>query len=206
MANLQANVRSQYAIALNDLPRLLKSANQLFHANSSDSSYATLFFGDYDDSTRRLRYANCGHLPPLVLRAGTTTATPRHEPGTRFGSESVSGCESGCSSEAVVERLAPTCTVLGLFEDWECSVAEVQLAPGDTLVLYTDGVTEASNSAGEEFGECRLIEALRECGRADGHGQMDVQSLLERVVAVVQQFSAGEQADDITLVVARCRC
>jgi serine phosphatase RsbU (regulator of sigma subunit) len=179
MANLQANLRSQYAIALNDLPRLLKSVNQLFHENSSDSSYATLFFGDYDDSTGRLRYANCGHLPPLVLRA--------HTPGPSSG-----------GSEPLVERLEPTCTVLGLFADWECSIAEMQLAPGDTLALYTDGVTEAADSVGEEFGERRLAEVLH----ADD--QAPVRSLLESVVRAVQQFSAGEQADDTTIVVARC--
>jgi sigma-B regulation protein RsbU (phosphoserine phosphatase) len=89
MANLQANLRSQYAVALDDLPRLLKSVNQLFHENSSDSSYATLFFADYDDSSRRLRYVNCGHLPPLLLRADgqleRLTAT------TRGTSKSVNG-------------------------------------------------------------------------------------------------------------------
>jgi serine phosphatase RsbU (regulator of sigma subunit) len=180
MANLQANLRSQYAIALDDLRRLLKSVNQLFYANSSDSSYATLFFGDYDDSTRRLRYANCGHLPPLLLRARPDTQPSRGE-------------------RCVVERLEPTCTVLGLFDRWECSLAEVQLAPSDILVLYTDGVTEAENSADEEFGEQRLIKAIRECAQAP------VQSLLESVAAAVQQFTAGEQADDVTLVVARCK-
>jgi len=191
MANLQANLRSQYAIALDDLPRLLKSVNQLFHANSSDSSYATLFFGDYDDSTRRLRYANCGHLPPLLLRACPKIVQPVVERGSECASVTL-GSRTG------VERLEPTCTVLGLFEDWECAVNEVQLAPGDTLVLYKDGVTEASNSAGDEFGECRLVEALRESG------QGSVQALLESVVSAVQRYSSGEQADDITLVIARC--
>ena len=69
MANLQANLRSQYALALDDLPRLLTSVNRLFYENSDDASYATLFFADYDDSSRKLRYANCGHLPPALLRA-----------------------------------------------------------------------------------------------------------------------------------------
>jgi len=169
MANLQANLRSQYAVALDDLPRLLKSVNQLFYENSSDSSYATLFFADYDDSSRRLRYANCGHLPPLLLRA-----------------------------DGQVERLTATTTVLGLFEKWECSVVEVQLAAGDILILYTDGVTEAENAEGEQFGESRLIETML----AQRH--LPVPSLLETIVATVQKFSDGEQADDITLVLARC--
>jgi serine phosphatase RsbU (regulator of sigma subunit) len=170
MANLQANLRSQYAVALDDLPRLLKSVNQLFYENSSDSSYATLFFADYDDSSRRLRYVNCGHLPPLLLRA-----------------------------DGQLERLTATTTVLGLFEKWECSVAEVQLAAGDILILYTDGVTEAENAEGEQFSESRLIETML----AQRH--LPVPSLLETIVATVQKFSDGEQADDITLVLARCR-
>ncbi len=120
MANLQANLRSQYAMALDDLPRLLESVNHLFYENTSDSSYATLFFADYNDSSRRLRYVNCGHLPPLLLRAGDSLQDRSY-------------------SQPAVEHLEPTCTVLGLFNQWECSVAEVQLTPGDTLVLYTDG-------------------------------------------------------------------
>jgi serine phosphatase RsbU (regulator of sigma subunit) len=67
MANLQANLRSQYAMALENIRQLLASVNRLFYESTGDSSYATLFFADYDDSTRRLRYVNCGHLPPLLL-------------------------------------------------------------------------------------------------------------------------------------------
>jgi serine phosphatase RsbU (regulator of sigma subunit) len=170
MANLQANLRSQYAVALDDLPRLLKSVNQLFYENSSESSYATLFFADYGDSTRRLRYVNCGHLPALLLRA-----------------------------DGQIEKLNATATVLGLFEKWECAVEEVQLAAGDTLVLYTDGVTEAENAQEEQWGESRLIATML------AHRQLPVPVLLDTVVATVQKFSEGEQADDITLVIARCR-
>jgi serine phosphatase RsbU (regulator of sigma subunit) len=128
------------------------------------------FFADYDDSSRRPRYVNCGHLPALLLRAN-----------------------------GQLERLSATATVVGLFERWECSVAEVQLAKGDTLVLYTDGITEAENVHDEQFGEFRLIETML----AQRH--MPVPSLLETIVESVQKFSEGEQADDITLVVARCR-
>ncbi len=99
----------------------------------------------------------------------------------------------------MVERLESTCTVLlGLFDQCECSVAEVQVMPNDILVLYTDGVTEAANTQGEEFSECHFIEA----SRAGVH--VPVQSLLEGVVAAAHQFSGDERADDITLVIARC--
>jgi serine phosphatase RsbU (regulator of sigma subunit) len=170
MANLQANLRSQYAMAVDDLPRLLTSVNRLFFQNTDNASYATMFFADYNDRTRLVRYSNCGHLPPLLVRAAGTN----------------------------VERLHATCTVLGMFEAWQSEITEVMLAPGDTLVLYTDGITEAENSAGEEFGESRLIEMLRNFSR------LPVEQLKDAVVKTVRQFSGGEQGDDITLVVARC--
>src|SRR6202011_4361677 len=67
MANLQANLRSQCAIALDQPQRFLRSVNQLFYENTNDSAYATLFFAEYDDKTQHLRYANCGHLCALLL-------------------------------------------------------------------------------------------------------------------------------------------
>jgi serine phosphatase RsbU (regulator of sigma subunit) len=170
MANLQANLRSQSAIA-SDRPQLfLRSANQLFYQNTADSSYATLFFAEYNDETRRLRYANCGHLAALLLRRDNT-----------------------------LERLGSTCTVLGLFPEWDCSIEEQQLFPGDTLALYTDGITEAFNDAEEEFGEHRLIEVLR---RNSGRSS---QELLAAIVDNVQRFSPREQSDDMTLIVAKGR-
>jgi serine phosphatase RsbU (regulator of sigma subunit) len=172
MANLQANLRSQYAMAVEDLPRLLGSVNRLFFQSTDQSSYATLFFADYDDNTRVLRYANCGHLPGLVLR----------------------NSQSGPS----IEWLDSTSTVLGLFEEVPIHVAEVQLHPSDVFVLYTDGVTEATNPQDEEFGEQRLIEVLTRCSA------LSASELTRAVCSAVEQFSPGEQFDDITLVVARC--
>lgn len=87
--------------------------------------------------------------------------------------------------------------VVGLFNEWQCEVAEVKLAPGDILVLYTDGITEARSAEGEEFGESRLLDTLR------SHCHLPVEQLLQAVVGAVQQFTAGEQQDDITLVIAR---
>jgi sigma-B regulation protein RsbU (phosphoserine phosphatase) len=178
MANLQANLRSQYAMALENIRQLLASVNRLFYESTGDSSYATLFFADYDDSTRRLRYVNCGHLPPLLLHGCQSSPTAREQ--------------------RAVEQLGATCTVLGLFDNWECCVAEVQLAPGDTLILYTDGVTEATSAEGEEFGEFRLLATV------NTHCDLPAAALLQQIIADVQQFSGGEQGDDITLVVARC--
>ncbi|MFQ5817833.1 MAG: SpoIIE family protein phosphatase [Terriglobia bacterium] len=170
MANLQANLRSQYAVALDDFPRLLHSVNRLFYDSTAPSHYATFFFALYDDARRRLRYANCGHIPPLLLRG-----------------------------DARVDRLTATATVLGLFEEWESTIGEVQLAPGDTLVIFSDGITEAMSDAGEEFGVARLLDTLR----ANSH--LTVPALLSAIVTTVQQFSGREQEDDLTLVVARPR-
>jgi serine phosphatase RsbU (regulator of sigma subunit) len=96
-----------------------------------------------------------------------------------------------------LERLESTCTVLGLFKNWDCSMAEVRLVPGDILILYTDGVAEAMSDQGEEFGEQRFIETLR--ARAD----LPASALLQAIVGAVREFSGREQEDDITLVVAR---
>jgi serine phosphatase RsbU (regulator of sigma subunit) len=170
MANLQANLRGQCASASDDPARLLRSVNKLFYENTHDSSYATLFFAEYRCKTGRLRYANCGHLAPLLLRCDGT-----------------------------IERLDSTCTVLGLFKDWACSIAELRLFPGDTLVLYTDGITESFNDAEEEFGEQRLIEALRR------HRELPAKAVIASIVDEVQRFSSREQYDDITLIVVRCR-
>jgi serine phosphatase RsbU (regulator of sigma subunit) len=169
MANLQGNLRSQSALALREPERMLRSVNQLFHQNTSQSSYATMFFADYDDQTRRLRYANCGHLAPLIL----------HKNGS-------------------VDRLEATCTVLGLFASWNCVMRETELATGDMLVLYTDGVTECFNEAEEEFGEQGLMEALQR-GAAEAPG-----CLVSRLVEEVRAFNSHEQFDDITLIVACC--
>jgi serine phosphatase RsbU (regulator of sigma subunit) len=169
MANLQANLRSQCTIALDQPQRFLRSVNQLFCENTTDCAFATLFFAEYDDQLQRLRYANCGHLSPLVLRSDNT-----------------------------LERLESTCTVLGLFQEWDCSIAERQLASGDTFLIYSDGITESFGHGEEEFGEERLIEALRR------HRDLPPQALLSSIIHEVQQFSAHEQHDDITLIAAKC--
>src|SRR5262249_51705083 len=97
-----------------------------------------------------------------------------------------------------VERLEATCTVVGLFESWDCALEERELTPGDALLLYTDGVTEAVNSDGEEFGEERLLEAARQSG------ELSLPALLAALADQAGKFSPHEQADDITLIFARC--
>src|SRR5579859_5600250 len=131
MANLQANLRSQCTVALDQPQRLLQSVNQLFCDNTSDGAFATLFFAEYNDATRGLRYANCGHLPALVLHRDDS-----------------------------LQRLESTATIVGAFKNWDCDICEIQIAPGDIFALYTDGITESFSDAREEFGEERLAAAL----------------------------------------------
>jgi sigma-B regulation protein RsbU (phosphoserine phosphatase) len=170
MANLQANLRSRFMVALEDPHQLLQSVNQLFVENTPEDSYATLFYADYDDANHCLRYANCGHNPPLLLRANGD-----------------------------IERLEATATVLGLFTKWDCGVKKVSVGPGDVLVIYTDGVTEAPDQAGDEFGESRLVEIVR------AHQHLPVKEMLSVILNEVQRFSGTSQADDLTLVIARAQ-
>lgn len=169
MANLQANFRSQCAIATDEPERFLRSVNQMFYGNTADGDYATFLYAEYDEETRRLRYANCGHLPALLLR-----------------------------QNGELEKLGATATVIGLFLDWECEIGERQLHPGDILLLYTDGVTEAFNVVREEFGENRLVESLRQNSR------LPPQECVQAIVEDVRRHSPEEQHDDITLIVAKC--
>lgn len=170
MANLQANLRSQCANALTHPELFLRSVNRLFYENTTDNAYASLFFAEYDDDTCRLRYANCGHLSGLILRRDNTCV-----------------------------RLESTGTLLGLFQDWDCTFEECELGQGDVLALYTDGVTEAYNENGEEFGEERLLDALRR------HRHEPAATAVEAIANQVRQFTPGEQHDDITLILAKCK-
>ena len=117
-----------------------------------------------------MRYANCGHLSGLILRNDNT-------------------CQS----------LDSTGTLLGLFQHWDCSIGECTLNPGDMLALYTDGITEASDPEGIEFGEERLIERLRQ------HRDRPCQFALDAITSEVRSLNPGEQHDDITLILAKCR-
>jgi sigma-B regulation protein RsbU (phosphoserine phosphatase) len=142
--------------------------NRILWKSTAAEHYATLFVGIYDDATRRLTYVNCGHTPPILLRA-----------------------------DGSVDRLEPTATVVGLFEKWECDAREIQLAPNDLLAISSDGVTEAMLGE-EEFGEARFLDELRRTR------QLPLDQVVTAVFTAVQQFSAGNQSDDLTLVVARC--
>lgn len=176
MAALQASLRSHYALAdgrapaARELAARLRSVNRLLRESTPAGRFVTLFLAEYDDRASCLRYANCGHPPGLVLRA-----------------------------DGGMAWLGSTATVLGLAGDWECGVAETGLAPGDTLLLYSDGATEARRSDGEEFGEERLAAA------AGGLRRRPPAELLAGVADAVRRFAGGRPGDDLTLVAVRRR-
>jgi sigma-B regulation protein RsbU (phosphoserine phosphatase) len=129
MASLQACFRTQLDSGSKNASELLSTINRLFYASSPPEQYATLFYFEFDDATRALRYVNCGHLAPAILRANGKT-----------------------------ERLHSTATVIGLFPQCSCECHEIVLNEKDAMVLFTDGVTEFEDETGTEFGEDRFLE------------------------------------------------
>jgi sigma-B regulation protein RsbU (phosphoserine phosphatase) len=168
MAHLQASLRSQAVQSWRDPAGVLRAVNGQFFSATAPEHFATLFFACYEEGSRRLRYVNCGHLPPLLLRADGTSA-----------------------------RLGPTAPGLGLLQAWDGVERQAALAPGDLLLLFTDGVSEAENAAGEEFGEARLLEALRA-----GAG-LPAPALLASILEALEAFAGSGLQDDVTLLVAR---
>jgi predicted permease len=152
--------------------QLAGKMNRFLQRSTASNGYATFFYAVLDPNGRRLRYVNAGHNPPYLVR-GTGV-------GVHVGELSAGG------------------TVLGLFPEVAYEDAEVDLCPGDLLVAFTDGVTEARNMAGEEFGEERLKDLLQ---RAVGMPAAQVSSTLAEQLQ--HWITGAEQHDDVTFVVAR---
>jgi len=168
MSNLQARVQI-LAEDPGDLAGLMHRLDQSIAANSPENRFVTLFFGLIDPAAGRLVYSNAGHNPPLLIRA--------------TGEE---------------ERLEAAGTVLGIVPEIGYEEQSRELRPGDTLAIYSDGVTEAESPEGEEFGEQRLADLLTE------HRTEPAAQIVERVLQAVSEWTAdAPPADDVTLVVAR---
>jgi sigma-B regulation protein RsbU (phosphoserine phosphatase) len=165
-ASLQASFRSQLDLGMRHPKALLASVNKLFHESTPAEYYATMFFAEYRDHGRELRYVNCGHPAAILAR-----------------------------SNGAMEHLEATALPIGIFAWWKAEEKSVTLAPGDVLIVFSDGVLEAGIERGAEFGETRLLEALASSPRAEG-----VDVLLDHVVTEVLRFSPGAQSDDVTLV------
>ena len=170
MASLRASLRGLAIAYSGALAELMADLNRLIFEASSAERYASFFYGVIDPASRAFHYVNAGHNPPLLLRAGGEDVLHLEEGGL----------------------------MVGTFRSARYQQGSVTLLAGDTLVMFTDGISEAMNPAGEEFGEDRIIAAAR---AAAGSGAAE---LVDRILAAVDAFAAGApQHDDMTLVAIR---
>lgn len=169
MANLQGCFRSNEAMALDSPRSLLRAVNRHFCDSTPAEQFATLFFARYDERRRSLRYVNCGHPAPAAI-----------------------------APDGGVRRLEATATVLGVFPDWDCEEGAIELAPGETLVVFSDGVTEAGVDSDEEFGEERLLSLLQ------AQRSAPLEALIEALIGEAQRCGGAEN-DDITVAALRAR-
>jgi sigma-B regulation protein RsbU (phosphoserine phosphatase) len=172
MSVVQASLRVISAEGEAPLSRLAEKMNQFLYRSSGGNKYATFFYAQIEGGGRRLRFVNAGHNPPYLAR------------GTEAGIE--------------ITELGAGGPPLGLFPKIRCEETDLELLPGDLMVAFTDGVSEALNANGEEFGEERLKELLREsrdCG---------AEEILARISSQVRDWmGAAEQHDDVTIVVMK---
>lgn len=166
MSNLQAAVNA-LAAASTSPKELCQRLNGVVHRNAGANRFITFFYGRLDARSGTIRFANAGHNAPLLIRI-----------------------------EGPVIPLTSGGTMLGPFRDAQYGEGEVRLSPGDWLVLYTDGITEARDSAGHFFGEERLVEMIRNRDAAP-------REVVHEVLAEVTRFSAGHLEDDATLLLLR---
>lgn len=153
----------------NDAAAAIARTNAILCRDNAANLFATVFFAIVDLATGRVDYCNCGHNPPLVL-----------------------------SATGDVRLLPATGLPLALFDDRSPAGRTLQLMPGDALVLYTDGITEAHDAAGAEFGDERLLGVVR---AASGEA---ADRMIASLIAEVDAFAGtAEQADDMTSVVVR---
>jgi len=150
---------------------LVRRLNAGIHSTSDDEHYVTLLLVEIDARKRALRYVNCGHNPALLFQARTGKLT----------------------------RLGSSCPPVGMFSEEFCELASANLSAGDVLVLYTDGVTEAQNRFGEQFGAERLSDVVRRSSFGSA------EELMSNIVQDAADF-CGETgfSDDVTVVVVKC--
>jgi sigma-B regulation protein RsbU (phosphoserine phosphatase) len=171
IASVQSSLRTAALFTGDDLARLLKVVNLQAYASSLADRYATVFYGVFDMATRTLRYVNAGHTPPVVLR--------------RNGS---------------IETLETGGAPIGMFPDSSYGEGRVQLDPGDLVITYTDGVIEAANESGGEWGVQGLLNATVAWAR---QGAETAEHIVRSIFKSMDDFSKERQTDDATLAVLR---
>ena len=172
MASLHASLRGQVLSGAGDLGTKMANINRLLYAASDSNRYATFFYAELDRASRTLHYVNGGHNPPAVLRK-----------------------EDGAWR---VFRLGDGGPVIGLLAGAAYKEQMLPLLPGDILLAFTDGISEAMNAAEDEWGEDRMI------AEAQAQADLNAKELLKSLFRAADAFAAGApQHDDMTLVVLR---
>ncbi|MEO7146142.1 MAG: SpoIIE family protein phosphatase, partial [Bryobacteraceae bacterium] len=178
MAVVQASLRIFAAEDNISLPELAAKMNRFLYGSTGSASYATFFYAQFDQCTRRFHYVNAGHNPPYLVRRLNSDENP--------------------SAAARFEELATGGTVIGMFPSAGYEEAVVDLHPGDILMAFTDGVTEALNPAEEEFGEQRLKELLRRVAH------LPIRDITATISKQLRAWIAdAPQHDDITFIVLK---
>ena len=209
MSTVQASLRCQLISGDKSLVNIVSSMNRLLQRSTGDGDYATFFLAQFDKRTHGLTYVNAGHNPPMLVHA--VRASPRvsgellHVPSIpRFPSNRAARTTASLAvseaEEPVVRRLTTGGPIIGTFLDGPYEQETIQLQSGDMLVVYTDGVTEALNPPGVEFGEEKLrsivVESL----------QLPARDLAARVMAKVLEWQGrASQHDDITLIIVKVK-
>ena len=171
IANVQASLRTATLFSADDLGALLRVVNHQAFTSSLADRYATLFYGVFDRATRTLRYVNAGQNPPAIVRR-----------------------------DSPVQWLEPCWAPVGMFPDSCYRESSVRLNAGDLVIIYTDGIVEAANPDGEEWGVEGLINtAASWCQQHSGRAE----DLVRLVFNSMDNFSNGHQTDDETLAVLR---
>ncbi|HJQ69662.1 MAG TPA: SpoIIE family protein phosphatase [Blastocatellia bacterium] len=199
MSTVQASLRSQAPSVNGNLTGLVASMNRLLHVSTDASAYATFFYAQYDEATRMLTYVNAGHNPPLLVRA----AARAQEARARAAAGNVKSLKAEIKAEPErpdISLLSTGGPIIGAFDTSDYEQETVAMYEDDLLVAYTDGVTEALNPDGEEFGEARLRQVIAAGAELSAH------ELTLNIVEAVREFCRDmPQQDDLTLVVMKVK-
>lgn len=201
MSTVQASLRSRADGVDDRLTDLVSTMNRLLKRSSGSASYASFFYALFDERTRALTYVNAGHNPPLLVRAARGVGDDGGDPSraTLPGGDGLGLALSG-GPEPRASYLTRGGPVIGLFENFGYEQETIALGSGDLVVAYTDGVTEALNPRGEEFGEARLEGVVRSLA------DLPAGELMEQVIEHLRDWCQdAPQHDDVTLVVLKVK-
>jgi sigma-B regulation protein RsbU (phosphoserine phosphatase) len=196
MASLQALLRSHAPLRREAVDELISDINRLLCSSTDSSKYGTFFYGLYDDVNRNLTYVNAGHNPPMLFR--NSSSGTRQYPAVVQGGTAPDTVAMQRVGDCSMIRLETGGTVIGFFPDAPYQQETVHMFPGDTLLIYSDGVSEAMNAHEEEFGEERLAVLVASNKELSAVALRDL--ILEKISDFVGEAS---QYDDLTLVIAK---